>query len=378
MSKKTILFVDDEPFVLSGLRRMCYPLRNNWDFIFAGSGIEAIKILENNDISILISDMRMPGINGLELFSIVQCRFPWVVRILLTGQTDKEMYGSAMFTSHYFLSKPADFKCLSMLLFNINNIAMYLNDKKIIEFIHKTIYLPSHRDVLYRLVNMFNDEIIENKSIVNLINKDISLSAQVLKFVNTSHFNISRRVVNIDEAVSLLGKDILGQLVENNNIFSQFTDDEYSKFGIDLLWKRSCETAVMSKKLAAAWSSDVSTKDDAYIAGLLLEIGKLILMRYSPDGYGNVLREVDRQKRREVEVEKELFGADHAAVGAYLVSLWGLPSTIAEAVGTGSHECFSSEDVEKMPLVSRAVYMASQMSRGNELAGADVLGGKIY
>jgi len=378
MSKKTILFVDDEPFVLSGLRRMCYPLRNDWDFVFAESGAEAIETLQNNDISILISDMRMPGINGMELFRIVQSRFPWVIRILLTGQTDKEMYVSAMLTSHYFLSKPADFKCLSFLLCNIKNFGKYLRDINIIEFIHKTICLPSRRNILYELESIFKVEKIENSLISNIINNDISLSAQLLKFVNTSHFNMSRKITNINDAVSLLGKDILSQLVKNNNIFFQFTDDEYSKFDIDLLWSRSCKTAVMSKKLAGLWTSDVTAEDDAYISGLLHDIGKLILIRYSPDGYENVLCEVDRQKRSEVEMERELFGADHAAIGAYLVSLWGLPGIIADAINTHCHDCFSSEAIEKLPPVSRAVWLASRMSRGNKLVGANVLGAHKY
>lgn len=369
MSKKTILFVDDEPFVLSGLRRMCYPLCNNWNFIFAGSGASAIEVLEKNDISILISDMRMPVINGLELFNIVECRFPGIIRIILTGQTDKGMYLAAMLTSHYFLCKPANFQCLSYLLNNILNLGSYLKDNGMIKFIHEIKYLPSRKNSMIMLSDILKNEEIKDVEISTVINDDVSMAAQVLKFVNSAHFNVSRRIKTIDAAVSCLGNDVIRQLIASQNLSSQFSEDEYARFGVDLIWRRSRNSARVSRLLVKLYSSEVEDVEDAYLSGLLHEIGKLILIRYAPDVYENVLLMGRSREKSESDVERELFGTDHAAVGAYLVSLWGLPCAIADAISTHCHDDLSSEDVEKLPPVSRAVWLASRMNCEDGLSG---------
>jgi DNA-binding NtrC family response regulator len=110
MTRKTILFVDDEPDILKGLRRMLYPLREKWDMLFAESGAEALETMQHNKISVLITDMRMPAMNGVQLLQTVQEHNPEIIRVMLTGQPDIETYHEVTTLSHYFLWKPTRFE----------------------------------------------------------------------------------------------------------------------------------------------------------------------------------------------------------------------------------------------------------------------------
>ena len=106
--KKQVLFVDDEPNVLQGLQRMLHPLRNEWQMTFVQSGAEALVRLEQETFDVVVSDMRMPGMDGARLLNEVMQRFPRVVRIMLSGQVGKEAVLKATGPTHAYLSKPCE------------------------------------------------------------------------------------------------------------------------------------------------------------------------------------------------------------------------------------------------------------------------------
>lgn len=105
---KRVLFVDDEPNVLQGLQRMLRPQRRRWDMTFCDSGEEALRRLAEAPFDVLVSDMRMPGMSGAPLLAEAQARFPRVVRLILSGQADRESLDALAGVTHRFLSKPCD------------------------------------------------------------------------------------------------------------------------------------------------------------------------------------------------------------------------------------------------------------------------------
>ncbi len=105
---KRVLFVDDEPKVLAGLQRMLRPLRHEWRMTFAAGGAEALAMLERGPFDVLVTDMRMPGIDGPQLLEEVRRRFPHVLRIALTGQYHGDAVQRSAALAHYHLAKPCD------------------------------------------------------------------------------------------------------------------------------------------------------------------------------------------------------------------------------------------------------------------------------
>src|ERR1041384_4112117 len=111
-SRKRILFVDDEPRVLEGLKRMLYSLRKQWQMVFVSNGRDALRLLAESEFDVLITDMRMPEMTGPELLAQVIKEFPPVGRIVLSGTTDSETNLSSVSLAHQYLTKPCDAKLL--------------------------------------------------------------------------------------------------------------------------------------------------------------------------------------------------------------------------------------------------------------------------
>ena len=105
---KKILFVDDEPKVLDGLRRMLYPLRSEWHTEFVSNGREALQLLSESDYDVLVTDVRMPDMSGVELLREVMEQFPAVVRLVLSGTTDQSIAQCSATLAHRYLVKPCD------------------------------------------------------------------------------------------------------------------------------------------------------------------------------------------------------------------------------------------------------------------------------
>jgi len=109
-----IIFVDDEPRVLDGIRRFLYPMRREWDMSFACSGPQALEIMAHDPFDVIVTDVRMPGMDGTELLARVRDLHPGVVRIVLSGHSDRDLTLKAAVSAHKYLSKPCDAQSLKV------------------------------------------------------------------------------------------------------------------------------------------------------------------------------------------------------------------------------------------------------------------------
>jgi DNA-binding NtrC family response regulator len=106
--EKRILFVDNQPEVLRGLKRVLRTVRHEWDVEFAASGEEALNLMSKSHFDVVVSDMHMPEMNGVELLNTVMERYPNTVRIVLSGHSDREMIMNSLNCTHQFLAKPCN------------------------------------------------------------------------------------------------------------------------------------------------------------------------------------------------------------------------------------------------------------------------------
>jgi DNA-binding NtrC family response regulator len=105
---RRILFVDDEPNILQALQRMLRPMRDEWSMTFAEGGRAALDVMAGQEFDVVVSDLRMPCVSGVDLFEEVRIRWPRVVRIILTGQGDTESMLKLVELAHQCLLKPCD------------------------------------------------------------------------------------------------------------------------------------------------------------------------------------------------------------------------------------------------------------------------------
>jgi HD-like signal output (HDOD) protein/CheY-like chemotaxis protein len=327
-----VIFVDDEPRVLEGLRRMLRPKRNEWDMTFVGSAQAALEALRAQPCEVVVTDMRMPGMSGAELLEVVQRDYPDTIRLILSGQAETESVMKALGVSHQFLSKPCDADILQGTIaraFALRDLAGNPGVKTLVARINKLPTLPA---TYHKLVECLKDPNANLEDVARIISHDPSMSARLLKVVNSAYFGLAKPVADVARAGSLLGLDRIMALVLGQGLFSGGEVPQVRGFSLEALWSHSLATASAAHRIAVEEKLDKEQVAAAFLAGMLHDIGKLVLAIGVPEDYARVLEMARGKPGRECELETLELQASHPDVGAYLVGLWGLPHTIAEAI----------------------------------------------
>ncbi len=330
--KKRILFIDDEPLILQGMRRQLHGMRHEWDMDFAESGPDALALLEKNQYDVVVSDMRMPGMNGAELLNEVMKRHPQTVRLILSGYADQDLVMKCVGSTHQYLSKPCDPDALRSAVMRATTLDLSLQDGPIRQLVNRLDRLPSLPKLYVELVDALGDPDIGLDQVASIVAKDIGMTAKILKLVNSAFFGLAREVASSHEAVVYLGQETIKSLVLSMQVFSQFDAAKLQGLCLDELWQHSLATATAAKKIAEATQADTKLIDEAFVSGMLHDTGRLVLVANLTDKYSRVLQ-LARDKQIELsEAEREVFNATHAEVGGYLLGLWGLPVPVVEAI----------------------------------------------
>lgn len=333
MSAIRVIFVDDEPRVLEGLKRMLRPKRNEWQMTFVGSAAEALSALKKEPCEVVVTDMRMPGMNGAELLEVVQREYPDTIRLILSGQAETESVMKALGVSHQFLSKPCDAEILQGTIsraFALRDLAGSEQVKTLVARINKLPTLPTSYQRLVEVLRSPNSSI---EDVAEIISTDPAMTARLLKLVNSAYFGLQKPVSDVARAGALLGLDRIMALVLGQGIFSDCDAPKVDGFSMEALWQHSVATAAAAHRIATMEKFDRDVVAAAFLAGMLHDIGKLVLAMGLPEQYARVLKQVAGGRPGELQQMEMLeLHASHTDVGAYLVGLWGLPNTIAEAI----------------------------------------------
>lgn len=334
--KKSILFVDDEVMVLQALQRMLRSLRGEWEMEFVESGEAALRLLEQKPFDVVVSDMRMPLMNGAELLAEVRKRRPATVRLILSGYADKELILKCVDSTHQYLIKPCDPETLKATVRRMTNLEGSLQSEQIKAVVGRMNRLPSLPDLYVRLVEKTKDPNVTAEDIGALVGQDIGMTAQVLKLTNSAFFGLPRRLASAEEAVAYLGLDTIKSLVLTIHAFSQFETGQTELLKMESLWRHSLRVAAAAKRISIAEDQPSKAIEEAFTAGILHDLGKLVMAVNLRAEYTAAMHLAESGLTVTVAEEK-VFGTNHADVGGYLIGLWGLPAPVVEAVSL--HHC---------------------------------------
>jgi putative nucleotidyltransferase with HDIG domain len=326
---KKILFVDDEPQLLEGLRRLLSPQRKGWDMRFATSGEAALAVMENTEIDVVVTDMRMPGMDGADLLTRVHHRYPNVMKIVLSGHFDVEAGLRAVPVAHQFLMKPCDPVKLKAAIECSSQPHNFPPDEDTRRVISAIGSLPSPPAICITLIQAIRDPDSSLGMIGEIVDRDVALSAKVLQLANSAFFSLPHTVTDVTPALAVIGIDVLKQLVLSAAILRQFhTRRPIQSFSVDEFELHSRTSAQIASYLPA----DVNAVSLRVMTALLHDVGKLVLASYLSEKFERACRISGVEKCPLHLAEREVFGTSHAEVGAHLLNLWGLPRAAVHAI----------------------------------------------
>jgi len=334
---KTLLFVDDEPMVLQGLQRQLRSMRSEWDMNFVEGGQSALAFMATRPVDIVISDMMMPGMDGEQLLLEIVKRHPQTVRIILSGHSEREAALRLVGPAHQYLSKPCDADELRKAITRALALRELLGNERLKLLTTRIKTLPSLPALQKQLTDEVQKESPSLERVGEIISRDIGMTAKILQIVNSAFFGLGQPVSNVTEAATYLGLSTIHSLTLSTGIFSQYDQQVCKTFSLEALAQHAWLTAVLARRVAQTERQDIKILDQCFLAGLLHNVGQLILAFSLPEEYAEVIARAGRETLPVWQVEQDVFGATHTDVGAYLLALWGLPNPIIEAVAMQHH-----------------------------------------
>ena len=336
-TKRRIIFVDDEPMVLKGLQRTLRKMRGEWEMTFTSSSKEALDILGSGSFDVIVSDLRMPEMDGMQLLAEVKSKHPQVVRIILSGQVEQESTFKSVQVAHQSLSKPCDADILKHTLNKLFGLRNLLEDESIKRIVSQTETLPSLPEVYTEVISELQSSDPSVQKVSEIISADLAMTAKILQVVNSAFFGLVRKINNPKEAVMLLGTETIKALVLSVKIFSQFNQKKFAWFNFDELFNHSMSVSMFAQTISRQEHLDQTLVNHSLMAGMFHDLGKLILVTNFQEPYQKVLTEAGKTRQNLWDLEIERFGTSHAEIGAYLMGLWGLEYPVIEAIAF--HHC---------------------------------------
>jgi HD-like signal output (HDOD) protein len=331
---KRILFVDDESRILDGLKRMLYADQKRWEMQFAVGGEAALQACEAAPFDVVISDMRMPGMDGATLLGHIRDRFPSTARIILSGYSELGSATRSVKVAHRYLAKPCDASELQTTIERLCTLQDLLCTPEIRKVIGTVGALPSLSSTYTALTQALSQPNASIKQVAEILERDVAMSAKVLQLVNSSFFGLAQTVTSLRSAASYLGMETIKNLVLVSEAFNVFVPDSRIPQAVFEAIQRQAQR---SAAIAVILPVDAKTRDLTILSALLQDVGTLVLASKMPDQFCSVLARVKQGGREPFQAEEELLGTSHAEIGAYLLGLWGLPNLAVEAIAHHHH-----------------------------------------
>lgn len=324
-----VMFVDDDMGLLDDLQRALSLCGLKWEIALAYSGEDALKLLEEFEADVVVTDMRMPGMDGAELLAILRDEYPEVMRVLMSGNSDFSFTQRLVPQAHQFLHKPCQPSTVIPLVERVHELGRRIFDKELKRVLGGVTELPRPPQSVLRLNALLDDPEAGLEDVAEVVEQDMALTVKLFQLVNSAQYGLLRPIQEIREAVSYLGMNTVRNLAVSVEVFRTMSvaSPEHADI-VQELHDHAYEVAQIARQLVLVRDQ----ANEAFVSGLLHDVGLLAVVSYFPDRF-ELLQDASIKSDLPVwELEMEMVGAHHSDLGAYLLNLWGLPFAVVEAV----------------------------------------------
>jgi len=322
---RRVLFVDDEPRILEGLENLMFTHMGEWEVELATSGQAAMDLLARKPCDLVVTDMRMPVMDGAGLLERVRLQHPEIVRVVLSGHAEVNQMLSVLPLAHQYLCKPCKPEVLQSLLRRTSLLSALVRSKVLKAQLGSIQELPARPRTYSQIEAVMARPNFGLKEVAEVIERDMSVCTSVLHRVNTGFFCRGAVIRDTRQAVARLGIKTVRDVVLGCEVFGGA--DEMPGIDADELNDHSFLVAQIARAISPA-----ELQEMAFLAGLLHDVGYLVLELAMPGSHREVSRVAAHKRSSINDAELETLGVTHARAGAYLLGAWGMPLSLVEAV----------------------------------------------
>jgi HD-like signal output (HDOD) protein/CheY-like chemotaxis protein len=329
--KRAILCVVKDPRDVQPLAA----LQHVWDIASTGEAGHALDMLAQRQFEVVVADSRVPGRDGMSFLTLVMNRYPAVLRILMFDPADTAGQPQALQgdpASQHWMAKPCTAEALKGVLEKARTLERWLDEPAIRPLLARLTKLPSVPAIYVQVLKALRSPDTGLDEVGRLLSQDLALTAKVLQLVNSAAFGLQRDISSLAEAIGHLGIEQTKALVLMAHAFSSFEGNANLPFSIEALWRHSMGTGRLAQWMVRDVTGDLKLAEEAFTAGVLHDVGKLMLGANLPQEYGGIFARARERKIPFATAEREVLGTSHAEVGACLLGTWGLPFGVVEAI----------------------------------------------
>jgi putative nucleotidyltransferase with HDIG domain len=236
--------------------------------------------------------------------------------------------------------------------------------QKIKRITDRIISLPTLPTVVSKLIELVDNPKTSAASLAALIYKDQSLTARILKLANSAYYGFPREISTVNMAIVVLGFNTVKEMSLSLSVFDAFKSAKNdSAFDVSRFWQHSIACGAAARMLARRFAHQLT--GEAFVAGLLHDIGKIILKQYMPKEFTEIMEKVTRDAMELESAEMEVVGATHSQIGSWLAEKWNLPRIIVNSIAHHHAPWEAEKDQIFVAMVSIANYLCHQSQIGN-------------
>jgi putative nucleotidyltransferase with HDIG domain len=354
MAEKRILIADADSKAWDVFR---IALGDSWVVVGAATGGAAMTAAQKQPFDVVVANYQLPELDGAELLNRLRVANPKTLRFIAAAEAQKDQVVCHVLGGHQFLAVPFDRNTLKGSIERSMTVD-YGMSNSMRELVGRIRTFPTIPSLYLEIVNALKDPNASTEDIGAIIAKDMAMTTKLVQVLNSAYFGLPRTITDPTEAVGILGFETVKSLTMTVKLLSQYDKVKPVYFSIDQIWRHSTNVARTARVMALLETGDNECSATAYTGGLMHDLGKVILAANFDEQYQGAHAVARRQQVPLWEVEKDIFGASHGEIGAYLLGLWGMSPEVVQ-VAALHHSPLGAGDKGFTPLT--AVHVANAL-----------------
>jgi HD-like signal output (HDOD) protein len=333
MAEKRILVADAD---LKAWEEFRVALGDSWTVVGAATASAATAEAQKQPFDVVVANYALPDLDGAELLNRLRVANPKTLRFIAAAEALKDQVVCHVLGGHQFLAVPYDRETLKVSVERSLSVD-YGMSSSMRELVSRIRTFPTIPSLYLEIVNVLKDPNASTEEVGGIIAKDMAMTTKLVQVLNSAYFGLPRAITDPTEAVGILGFETVKSLTMTVKLLSQYDKVKPVYFSIDSIWRHSTNVARTARVMALLETGDNECSATAYTAGLMHDLGKVILAANFDEQYLGAHAVARKQQIPLWEVEKDIFGATHGEIGAYLLGLWGMSAEVVRVAALHHH-----------------------------------------